>query len=121
MFSALIAALLNPLEVIGTKEIFAKQKVNYKSFLILNMFFILLFSSFAYVFWGHIDFAILTYIIVILLILAVISSFFFNILFYYALAGDKVCNVQPIGMMVPLVSVTMAAAIYPDERNWPIF
>ncbi|MBW6431925.1 EamA family transporter [Patescibacteria group bacterium] len=121
MLSALIAAILNPLEVIGTKEIFGKQKVNYRSFLILNMFFILLFSSVAYIFWGHIDFPNLTYTVALLMFLAVAASFFFNLLFYYALAGDKVSSVQPIGMMVPLVSVTMAAIIYPDERNWPIF
>lgn len=120
MLSALIAAILNPLEVIGTKEIFKNQKVNYRAFLVLNMFFILIFSAIAYFFWGQIDFANLTLLVISLLVLAVISSVFFNILFYYSLSGDKVCNVQPIAMLAPIVTVLMAALVYPDERRWSV-
>lgn len=121
MLSALIAALINPIEIIGTKKIFGKEKINYKAFLVLNMFFILIFSSVAYIIWGEIDFTKITIFVIILFGFELIVSFFLNVLFYYSLSGDRVSRVQPIAMMVPITSVALAAIFYPDERNWPIF
>lgn len=120
MIAAFIAALLNPIEIIGTKEIFKKERVNYKSFLVLNVFFIFIVCAVAFLFGGDVskDFFQPVYIIALAGIVTI--AYFANRLFYYALSGDNVCNVEPISMLSPVVAVILAALIYPDERNWQI-
>lgn len=120
MFSAFLAALIEPIQLIGTKKIFGKKKINYKSFLVLNMFFIFFFSSIAYIFWGDFNLERISIFIFYLFAIEIFLSFMFNILFYYALSGEKVSRVQPIAMLVPVFSIAMATLVFPDERNWPV-
>lgn len=120
MLSAFLAALLNPIEVIGTKEIFKKERVNYKSFMVLSFFFIFVFCSIAFISFGRVEAEFFTPLYLSCMAGIVTMAYFMNRLFYFALSGDKVCNVQPISALSPIAAMLVATLFFPDERNWTI-
>lgn len=121
MIAAIIAAFLNPIEIIGTKEIFKRERVNYKAFLSLTFFFIFIFCAIAFISFGQVSASFFAPKYFLYLIAIVTVAYFSNRLFYFGLSGEKVCNVEPISMLSPVIAVVLAAMVYPDERNWKIF
>lgn len=120
MIAAFIVALLNPIEMIGTKLIFSKEKVNWKAFLVLNtvlMFFVTIFS---FPFWGETNHEKISLFIISIFILDIIIAVIYNSLFSYALSGERVADIEPIIMTHPLSSMLFAIIIFPSERNWTI-
>lgn len=118
MLSAFLAALLNPIEVIGTKEIFKKERVNYKSFMVLSFFFIFVFCAIAFISLGEVGADFFTPFYLSCMAGIVVVAYFSNLLYYYALSGDKVSNVQPISALSPIAAMLTAALFFSDERDW---
>jgi drug/metabolite transporter (DMT)-like permease len=121
MFSALVAALFGPLEVIGTKKALGALKINYKSFLVLNNFFIFTFTVLVFALVEKASLPSLAPIFILAMLADIILAVFYNFFFYYSISGDNVSAVYPVAMLAPIVSVVLATAVYPSERNWPIF
>lgn len=120
MLSAFIAALLNPLGVIGSKTAMKKLKINYAAFASMEMAFIFFLGIAPFVLWGEVADAFFTPKYLLYFLGIVFFGFLHNFFYFLSLSKDDLCNVEPIAMLEPLVSVVLAAIIFQSERNWPV-
>lgn len=120
MLSAFIAGILGPIEVIGTKVIYSKEKVNWKAFLSLSTVFMFLVTIFSYPLWGEFESSKITLAIIVLFFFDILIAIGYNVSYYYAISKEKISVIQPITMTSTIASMLIAAIIFPDERNWTI-
>ncbi|NTU69447.1 DMT family transporter [bacterium] len=78
------------------------------------VFLITLLPSF---FFGQIDFSSLTLLHLIIFIVVVLLALSHNLLYYYSLCAEAVCDVEPFALMQYPFAIFLAFAIFPSERN----
>lgn len=120
MLAAFIAALSGATETLTEKIVLRERGVSDKNFLALSMVFIFSLMSVAYIFLGKVNYGALRPIHLAVFVAILFCGFFYNYLYFYAIYKEKVCEVEPIAMLEPLITVTMAAIIFPSERNLPV-
>ncbi|MDD3481216.1 MAG: DMT family transporter [Patescibacteria group bacterium] len=120
MLSAFLAALGNVADVVQGKYILSKERMPFKAYVTLQNFFIFIVMIVMFYFWGEIDFAAIDTWHYFVLGIIVIIAFAYNYLFAYAMKKGKVCDVEPIAMTYPLLTMILVVTFYPDERNWMI-
>lgn len=119
MITAFIAAFGNAAEVLSTKIAFRERNISYRNFLAVSMSFIFLFTGFIFIFLGYVNPAFFEQKYILAFAGVILFAFLYNNLYFFALYKEKVCNVEPIIMLEPLVTVSLAAMIFPSERNYP--
>ena len=121
MLNAFLAAIMNPLEVVGSKLSMQRLKINYAAFASVEMAFIFFIGVIPFLIWGKIDDAFFTPKYLLYFSAIVFFGFLHNFFYFRSLSKEELCNIQPIAMLEPLTAVILAAAIFPSERNWPVF
>ncbi len=117
MISALISALGNAFEVILSKRVLDHYKMPARAFFTLGstlIFFVM--CTLLFVTKG-VSIGTLSIYHYLLFGGVIIVGFFYNYLYYYALKRGALCDVEPLAMMYPLVTMLIAIVFYPDERN----
>jgi uncharacterized membrane protein len=71
-------------------------------------------------FWGELDISNITTSLLTFFVVDIVVATIYNILFYRAVSGEKMANVEPIIMTHPLASMLIAIIAFPSERNWLI-
>ncbi len=117
MFNALTAAISNAIEVVQSKYLFSRYHVPAKTYVALNNFFVFIATIIPFAIWGEIYFNKFSLKYAFAFVVMIIVAYFGNILYYYGLKRGKICDVEPLVMTSPLVTMVLAAIVYPDERN----
>ncbi len=120
MINAFIAAVGNAFEVIQSKRVLSIYKMPSKTLLTLGSALIFILMVFISFFWGGLDFSKIKSIHYILFLGVIIVGFFYNYLYYYSLKRGALCDVEPLAMFHPLLTMILAVIIFPDERNYYI-
>lgn len=116
MIFAILSALGNASNVLGSKLIFREKEVNFRNYLSITMIFIFLLANILFFIFQP-GFPVFTPKIILLFSAMVVLAFGFNSLYFYSLSKADVCDVEQIDMTRPLFTVLLAAAIFPSERN----
>jgi len=118
----LLMVLIGSADTVYEKGFFANQIGKYKLFvpmLFILAFFILI--IFFVPFLEHsIKSAALDTIPLILFISMIVMAAVRNMLYYYSIQQESLCEIEPFIVFVPLVTILMAGAVYPDERSHPV-
>jgi drug/metabolite transporter (DMT)-like permease len=120
MISAFIAALGSASEVIIGKFILSKEKMPFKSFIALQCVAIFFVTVFLYFFFGEVNFSAITPVHYLVFFAIIVIAYIYNYLYAYAFKNGKVCDVEPLVMIHPLITMLLAATFYPDERNYKV-
>lgn len=121
MLNAFVAAFSNAVEIILDRTIMTKEKVTFIAMMSLNMFFVFVFTSALFPFLGTVDLVAFTpkYLIPFGAMIAI--AYAYNYLYYYSLKHEKIVEVEPLAMTHGLLSVLLAALIFPSERHVIVF
>jgi drug/metabolite transporter (DMT)-like permease len=121
MLSAFLAALMNPIEVIGSKSSMKRLRINYAAFASVEMAFIFFIGLLPFFLWGEITAEFFTPKYLLSFAAIIIFGFLHNMFYFLALSKEDLCVIQPVAMLEPFASVALATIIFPDERNWAVF
>lgn len=119
MLSALIAAFAIPFEVIGSKMAMKKLRINYATFASMEMAFIFFIGLVPFWLWGEVKPEFLTLKYLLCFAAIILFGFLHNIFYFLALSKEDLCIIEPVAMLEPLVSVSLATVFFPSERSWP--
>lgn len=121
MLLQVFAAVFNAVTTILDKVALSRHRTDVHNFIIAIFVFLWLFTALTLPWLGAINasqaFSILGIFYFILLIF---FAFIWNVIYYRAQQHETVQEFEIIVMMQPLFISLMAAAIFPDERNWHI-
>ncbi len=122
MIYAILASIINAVDLIITKQVFNVFKnLRYTTFVIWLFVWIIIVGSLTAPWLIQIDSAASSlYYLVLLLILAVIAANH-NLLYYFGLRYEKVSEIEPFLLFEPLVTILIASAFYANERIWQIY
>jgi len=118
----LLMVLIGSADTVYEKSFFAKKFGKYLLFvpmLFIFSFFILI--IFFVPFLEHnIKSAALNTIPLILFISMIVMASVRNMLYYYSIQSESLCDIEPFIVFVPLATILLAGIVYPDERSHPI-
>lgn len=120
MIQAVISAIANAFEVVTSKIIISDDNVGFRAFTSLSMVFVFMFTLVPFFFIGQFDTSKLNGFYGILLATLCLVAFGYNLLYFYSLSAEEVCDVEPFALLHYPVAILFAAAIFPSERNWPV-
>jgi len=118
MVAALLSAFAAAGGLILDKICLSRERITLRVYLPLVFVFLCLFSLLLSPTLGRIDFQIaLLPNSLFLLFLMVIMAIAWNVLFYQSIQKERVSEHEMITMTAPLVTVLLAAAFFPEERD----
>jgi len=119
----ILGAFLEATGMIMEKEVIRKKNMNYKNYTVYGFLAIVVaIIPFLFFFWKVTPEAFeLKNLIVLFLV--IISALFANLLIFYSLKREKLCEFEPIRLMQPLFTILLAFILsffitsYANERN----
>lgn len=114
---ALIAALSQSGSQTIDKFVIAKQKINFRLYLVSSFFIIVILALPLFLIYGKIQPAAVQPFWLFLLALGILMTTAVNILYYRALQHEKLTDLQPISLLAPLFTVLVAGFFLQEERN----
>lgn len=121
MFAAFLSAIGNAVEVTHSKRVMTDYHMPSRTFFTLGSTLIFFFMCVLLLLWGPIPSFTLNFVHLLLFGGVILVGFYYNYLYYYALKEGALCDVEPLAMLYPLVTMVLAVIIFPDERNYLIF
>ena len=118
MVSAFLAAIAGAVEVIQSKRVMNVFKMPSQTFFTLGSALIFFIMCFILYFSKNYQVDNLEPIHYLLFGGVITVGFYYNYLFYYALKKGALCDVEPLAMLYPLVTMVIAIIFFPDERNY---
>ena len=121
IYIPLIGSILEASGIILQKKILKNKFINFKNYVLLEFFsIVLIMLPFIYFFWNILPQA---YELknLLLFALVIVFSVIANLLTVYALKKQQVSKIEPIRLMQPLFTVLLAVIIYTSERKFSIF
>jgi len=122
MIYAILASIINAVDLIVTKQFFNVFKnLKYTTFIIWLFVWIIIIGSLTAPWLIQIDSAASSlYYLVLLLTLAIIAANY-NLLYYFGLRYEKVSEIEPFLLLEPLATILIASVFYADERIWQVY
>jgi len=117
MLAAFISAISKAFEVLFDKFIVGEKNMTGLILLKIQMLFIALFMVIPTIVWGLILPIFFTPQYLLLFVALVIISLSNNLLYFTALSKKSVCEVEPIALISTPMTIFLAMAIFPSERN----
>lgn len=122
MFAALISSLASATNLVIDKIALSRERISLRVFLPTIFLFLFAFTAVLVPAFGRVDLdlALLpnTLFLFFLMVVMAIAS---NVLFYQGIQREKVHQHELLMMILPLVTVVLAAVFYPEERDTRIF
>jgi len=122
MLYPFLAVIFDAITLIATKRVFVKFKdLDYKSFAWWLFFWIIIVGA-ALAPWlvSVSPVAAQPYYLWLLLALVFLAANY-NLLYYFGLEYEKVCEIEPFLLFNPLVAIVIASLFYADERSWHVY
>lgn len=122
MLAALLSSIAAATGLVVDKTALSRERISLKVF--LPVVFILLFAFTAVLvpFQGQIDVSLaLLPNTLFLFFLMIVLAIAWNVLFYQGIQKEKVHQHELMMMILPLITVLLAAVFYPEERDWRVF
>jgi drug/metabolite transporter (DMT)-like permease len=116
-----LSALANAGSVVIDKFTFKKYKIPVEVFIPVLFLLVFILTSLFVPFLGRVSLKILEPFYLFVFAGMVMAAVIQNIFYYRAIQAEKVAEFELFNMTVPLVTVLLAAIIFPAERNWYVF
>jgi drug/metabolite transporter (DMT)-like permease len=121
MLFSLLSSIFNAGSIIVDKIVLAKKKVPNEFFIPVLFLFVFIISGALYPFLGSISIKALSLSQILAFLGMMAAAVIQNIAYYKALKSEKVIEFELLNMLLPLVTVVLAAIVLPAERNIHIF
>lgn len=111
-----LAALATAVELLLSKYVLTRRQLSLRDFLPLSFLMLCLFSAILTPWLGWVNFAkLLEWDGLALFVLIMASAISWNALFYRAIKGQKMIDSETVIVLLPLVTLLLAWAIYPTS------
>lgn len=122
MLGQIIAAVLGASSTILDKVVLSRHRVDVKQFIIAMFFILWLVTAITMPWLGGVDLVrAIAPLGIIYFLLLIFFAFVWNSIYYRVQKHETVQEFEIIVMMLPLFTATLAASLFPDERNWHVF
>jgi len=122
MIAALISAVANAAGLVIDKIILSRERVALRVYLPVLFIFLFAIDVIFLPFLGRVEWSLARIPqSLFLLILMVIIAIVWNVLYYQDIKEEKLHQHEMLTMLMPLMTVVMAALFFPEELNWRVF
>lgn len=122
MIAALISAVANATGLVIDKIILSRERVSLRVYLPVLFIFLFAFDAILMPFLGRVEWVLAGLPqSLFLMLLMVVIAIVWNVLYYQDIQEEKLHQHEMLMMLMPLMTVIMAALFFPEELEWRVF